>query len=120
MGVPSRPSPTQEGKTAILTATEFEVAATEQWVSERSGIAYPMGWRVDIPSREMALMLKPVIKASEFDGRATTNKVYWEGAVEIEGTHSGRGFVEMSGYDSSRNETLNQPVKEKSGTIVRQ
>ena len=111
---------TQEGKTALLTATEIEVAATEQWVSERSGIAYPMGWRVNIPSREMALMLKPVIKASEFDGRATTNKVYWEGAVEIGGTHSGRGFVEMSGYDSSRKETLNQPVKEKSGTFVRQ
>ena len=110
---------TQKGSTSILGATEFEVEAAERWVSDRTGIEYPMGWRVSIPSREMELILKPTIKASEFDGRATTNKVYWEGAVEIGGTHSGRGFVELSGYEKLLNDARPTELVEKMGTIIR-
>ena len=110
---------TQKGSTRILTATEFEVEASDRWVSERTGMAYPMGWRVSIPSREIDLILNPTIKASEFDARATTNKVYWEGAVEIGGTHNGRGFVELSGYEKLINDSGPTQFDEKMGTIIR-
>ena len=87
----------------------------DHWVSERTGIEYPMGWRVKIPARKMKLTLKPIINASEFDARTTTNKVYWEGAIEIGGNHTGKGFVEMSGYEKIQNRSRPQPVKENSG-----
>lgn len=111
---------TRDGKTEIFAAAEFEVKATDRWISDRTGIVYPMGWRIGFPTKQVELALKPIITASEFDGRSTTNKVYWEGAVEIEGTHSGRGFVEMSGYYKKRSEPPSQPAKAKLGTIIRQ
>ncbi len=89
---------TQGGKTEIINATDFSVEATDNWTSEHSGIKYPMGWNLKIPNRKVELTLKPIANASEFDSRATTNKVYWEGAINIEGSHSGKGFVELSGY----------------------
>ncbi|MCP3866595.1 MAG: hypothetical protein GY703_00565 [Gammaproteobacteria bacterium] len=102
---------TQNGKTEVLAEAEFQVEAVARWVSDKTGIDYPMGWRVRVPARNMELAVKPVITASEFDGRSTTGKVYWEGAVEIGGTHGGKGFVEMSGYDKVQKETLKRPVK---------
>jgi predicted secreted hydrolase len=42
--------------------------------------------------------ITPMVRDSDFDGRTTSYKVYWEGPVEITGSHAGKGFVEMSGY----------------------
>jgi predicted secreted hydrolase len=42
----------------------------------------------------------PVIRASEFDARTTTLNVYWEGAIKVSGSHSGVGFMELSGYNT--------------------
>jgi hypothetical protein len=43
----------------------------------------------------------PVIRASEFDARTTTLNVYWEGAIKVSGSHSGVGFMELSGYEAA-------------------
>jgi predicted secreted hydrolase len=88
----------QNGQTTVLTETDFEVIVTERWTSPRTGIEYPMGWTVAIPSKSLQVSVSPLLRNSEFDGRTTSYKVYWEGPVEISGSHSGIGFVEMSGY----------------------
>ena len=88
----------QDGHTTVLTETDFEVTVTGRWTSPKTGIEYPMGWTVAVPSKSLQVSVSPLVRNSEFDGRTTSYKVYWEGPVEISGSHSGIGFVEMSGY----------------------
>lgn len=89
---------TKDGNTQVLGDTDFMVGITDHWVSPETGTDYPAGWVVTLPDQGIELKIDPVVTASEFDGRLTSYKVYWEGAVKVSGTHSGRGFVEMSGY----------------------
>ena len=42
--------------------------------------------------------MQALLTASELDGTATTGVVYWEGPVMADGSHSGEGYVEMTGY----------------------
>ena len=38
---------------------------------------------------------------AELDGRASTGVVYWEGPVRVEGTTTGSGYMELTGYAGS-------------------
>ncbi|MGJ7509036.1 lipocalin family protein [Variovorax sp. GT1P44] len=67
------------------------------WTSPRTGIAYPLEWKVRLPSGEVDI--KPFVPDSEFDSGGTTGNVYWEGAVKVTGKVEGDGFLELSGYD---------------------
>ena len=90
---------TKAGKTSVINNDQFNTQATSHWTSKKSGVRYPMGWKVNIPDRDVALTLVPIIQTSEFDGISTMLSRYWEGAVKISGTQTGQGFVEMHGYD---------------------
>ncbi len=57
-----------------------------------------MGWIVSLAEEGLELQVDPVLRNSEFDARGTTRNVYWEGDVQISGTHGGQGFVELVGY----------------------
>jgi len=102
----------RQGKPVLRTGTHFkdsvvtalgaqDFAADSQgtWKSPASGIVYPVNWTISIPSRDLKLKVDPVLRASEFDARTTTLNVYWEGAVKLSGSHSGVGFMELSGYN---------------------
>ena len=78
---------------------DFTVSPTGRWTSERTGITYPSGWQVTLPSQNATLTLKPLIADQEMD----VSFVYWEGAIDVEGSWagkpvSGRGYVELTGY----------------------
>jgi len=90
---------TKDGSTSVFNSDQFNTQATNHWTSKKSGIRYPMGWRVNLPSQNIKLNLTPVIQSSEFDGIRTILSRYWEGPVNISGSQTGRGFVEMHGYD---------------------
>ena len=97
------------GVSSYLTEAEIEVESLDCWVSELTGISYPVRWEIKIPRYAIDLVLDSRIPESEFNSLATTGNHYWEGAVEISGTHSGKGFVELAGYpypDSSSSEKL--------------
>ncbi|MBI4197715.1 MAG: hypothetical protein HY533_01225 [Chloroflexi bacterium] len=81
-----------------LAADQFQVQSTGQWTSTVTGITYPSGWNVVIPQLGMDVAVAPLILASEFDARQTTQNVYWEGDVAVSGSHSGVGYVELTGY----------------------
>ncbi len=68
------------------------------WTSPRTGIAYPVAWRVRIGTR--LLQLQPLMDDQELDSRRSTGAVYWEGAVRVaeDGPQVGRGYLEMTGY----------------------
>jgi predicted secreted hydrolase len=84
-----------------LASTDFQIAATDTWVSPHSGAAYPMGWQVSVPGQGLDLTLTPVMQDQELCFILDT--CYWEGAIDVYGTRegepiSGRGYVELTGY----------------------
>jgi len=73
-------------------------APLRHWRSPRTGIAYPVAWRVRIGQR--VFQLQVLMDDQELDSRLSTGAVYWEGAVRLieGGREVGRGYLEMTGY----------------------
>jgi len=93
---------TPDGAASHLDADQFQVLPTKSWTSSTSGGVYPAGWQLSVPTRGVDVALVPVLDHCEFDATSTTRNYYWEGEVTVSGSHSGRGFVELTGYGPSR------------------
>jgi predicted secreted hydrolase len=99
-----------KGKVTGLTNGNFSQQVTGTWTSPATGITYPSGWKVQIPSQQLSLTVEPVVKNQElaFGGKASLDFLdYWEGAVAITGTQAGRpltgqGYVELTGYHAPK------------------
>jgi predicted secreted hydrolase len=87
-----------DGKVQILEPADVQFAAQRDWRSPRTGIAYPVQWRVRAGSREFEL--EPLLDDQENDTRLSTGAIYWEGAVRAYEEHRpvGRGYLELTGY----------------------
>ncbi len=87
-----------DGTVRILQPDEVAFAPARTWHSPRTGIAYPVEWRVRAGSRE--LDLEPLLDDQENDTRLSTGAIYWEGAVRAFERHRmiGRGYLELTGY----------------------
>ncbi|MBC8281408.1 MAG: hypothetical protein H8E48_11515, partial [Chloroflexi bacterium] len=101
-----------DGSTLTLDQSDVSITSEQTWTSPDTGVEYPSGWSIDIPSQEMNLLLEPVLVHSEFAGSRYTPAAYWEGEVRVTGTRhgetvSGRGFVELVGYDPNQ---LSDPI----------
>ena len=59
------------------------------------------GVRLAATPEAIDLEVKSLIPGSELDGTATTGVIYWEGPVVAEGSATGEGYVEMTGYAGS-------------------
>ncbi|WP_424966316.1 lipocalin-like domain-containing protein [Dinoroseobacter sp. S375] len=68
---------------------------TEQSVTEVAGRQVPTEWRVQIPSRGLDIVTRPLNAQSWMD----TLFPYWEGPIRFEGSHRGQGYLEMTGYE---------------------
>jgi predicted secreted hydrolase len=68
------------------------------WQSPRTGIRYPVEWRVVVDNR--VLQLKPLMADQENDARLSAGAIYWEGAVTAfeNGKRIGSGYLELTGY----------------------
>jgi predicted secreted hydrolase len=80
-----------------LRSEDIELTPAGTWTSPGTRIAYPVGWRVKLPSG--VLELQPFVNDEEFDARPTSSNIYWEGPVKVTGASTGQGFMELSGYD---------------------
>ena len=93
-----------DGQSAIhLSGDDISLEATATWTSPDTGGEYPMGWKLQVDSLDLDLMLNPVIREAEYAESDFVPIIYWEGAVAAEGARngspiSGRGFGEMVGY----------------------
>ncbi len=56
--------------------------------------AVPTVWRVKLPDKAIDIEIEALNK----NAWMSTSFPYWEGPVVIRGTHSGRGYLEMTGY----------------------
>ena len=64
-----------------------------EW-AEVAGRRVPVRWRVRLPDKGLDVTTRALNDQSWM----TTQVSYWEGPVVIDGSHPGRGYVEMTGY----------------------
>ena len=86
-----------DGSTRPLAAPEVTLEVLDHWRSPVSQAEYPAKWRFTIPAEKIDLTITPLINNQELN----LSVVYWEGAVRIEGSQSGYGYVELTGYSGS-------------------
>lgn len=86
------------GGTRILRPAEVSFEPQRRWRSPRSGAEYPVAMRVRAGG--LTVDLAPLMDDQEFDARASTGTLYWEGAVRASsgGAEIGRGYLELTGY----------------------
>ncbi len=58
------------------------------------GSRYPIDWRLQVAHLQLDLEVAALLDDQLMDH--TVN--YWEGAVDVSGSHRGRGYLELSGY----------------------
>ena len=78
---------------------DVEWSPLRQWRSPRTGIEYPVEWRVRVGTR--TIVLRPLMDDQENDASGSTGTVYWEGAVRAFDERNemlGRGYLELTGY----------------------
>ena len=79
--------------------SDVEWSPMRQWRSPRTGIEYPVEWRVRVGER--TIVLRPLMDDQENDARGSTGTIYWEGAVRAFDERDvllGRGYLELTGY----------------------
>ncbi|MDH4312111.1 MAG: carotenoid 1,2-hydratase, partial [Gammaproteobacteria bacterium] len=90
------------GSAEVKTFGREQVAWTplESWRSPRTGVTYPVQWRVQVGDRRYRV--EPLLLDAELDSRPTTGILYWEGPIrlvdEATGKEAGRGYLELTGY----------------------
>lgn len=82
------------GASRVLDTTGFDLSPRGAWTSPETGVTYPASFHLELPAEELAIDVNPLLEDQEL----RLSFVYWEGAVEISGTASGRGYLEMTGY----------------------
>jgi predicted secreted hydrolase len=92
-----------EGNPISLAADEIAILPTRWWTSPHTARTYPVGWSIQVPSRQLALEVSAVADDQELDVISTTLNVYWEGRCEVTGTRAGQpvtgsAFVELTNY----------------------
>ena len=93
----------RDGTLTSLGAGDFAVTPHGTWTSPATGVRYPSGWTVEIPSERLRLAIEPTMPNQELDTRRTTGVIYWEGEATVSGIADGRevdglAYVELTGY----------------------
>jgi predicted secreted hydrolase len=92
---------TKNGKTEILSNKDFVLSKGKRWLSSK-GTSYPIEWQIKIPAKNVDITTQSLRNDSEFDATLTTYNIYWEGAIQVTGSHTGQGFMELNGYRNSK------------------
>lgn len=59
------------------------------------GRTIPVEWQINLPKKDVSVTIQAINELSWMG----TSFPYWEGPVKISGSHSGRGYLEMTGYE---------------------
>jgi len=78
------------GDAVTLTADDFTLTPTADWTSPHTGRTYPTTWEITIPTQGLTITTTAVADDQEFDARATTFNIYWEGLCNVAGTRDGQ------------------------------
>jgi predicted secreted hydrolase len=81
-----------DGKTRQLASTE--ITMTPKTMTDIEGRKIPTAWDIAIPVISLNISCAP-LHARSWMG---TRFPYWEGPIGFQGSHSGVGYLEMTGY----------------------
>ncbi len=81
-----------DGKSAQISPADIGMTPTAS--TEVAGRTVPTQWSIAIPSRGLRIETAP-LNARSWMG---TSFPYWEGPIGFRGSHSGVGYLEMTGY----------------------
>lgn len=86
------------GRTQIFLPADITLIPTRRWRSPRTGVLYPVAWRLRAGASEFAL--EPLMDDQENDARLSAGTIYWEGAIRALQSRRivGRGYLELTGY----------------------
>ncbi len=92
-----------DGRAQPLALSDVQIEPLAFWTSPQSGARYPSRWRLSSRSLSLYVEITPLLAEQELITRRSTQVTYWEGAVHVSGTQSGRsisgqGYVELTGY----------------------
>ncbi|MBY6138345.1 iron ABC transporter permease [Leisingera daeponensis] len=82
-----------EGPAEPLEAGAFQAAPLE--TTNVAGRTVPTRWRANLPSKGVSIEIQALNPQSWMG----TTFSYWEGPVTVTGSHSGTGYLEMTGYE---------------------
>jgi predicted secreted hydrolase len=90
-----------DGTTRSLKNDEFTIRSSKSWKSPRTEGTYPAQWGIEVPSIKLKVEVTPLVPDCELGTGKSTGVAYWEGPVELSGSHKGRGYAELTGYAGS-------------------
>jgi predicted secreted hydrolase len=82
----------RDGKTEQMASADIEM--TPKTLTEIEGRKIPVAWHIAIPRLALSIETVPM-NAKSWMG---TSFPYWEGPISFRGSHSGLGYLEMTGY----------------------
>ena len=82
-----------DGHAAPLQPGSFQATPLDYTLVE--GRTIPVEWQINLPEKQISVTIQPV------NGQSWMGTLfpYWEGPVTISGSHTGRGYLEMTGYE---------------------
>jgi predicted secreted hydrolase len=88
----------REGRTIHLSNKDFSLIPGKTWKSPATGGQYPIEWTISVPKQGIQVHLTTRLPQQELTGKSKAATTYWEGAIEVNGTRRGAGYLEMTGY----------------------
>src|SRR6202166_2148849 len=82
----------REGKSEQLAPADIKM--TPMAPTDVEGRKLPTAWRIEIPARGVTIESVPLNATSWM----ATSFPYWEGPISFKGSHTGVGYLEMTGY----------------------
>ncbi|WP_281981425.1 lipocalin-like domain-containing protein [Thalassorhabdomicrobium marinisediminis] len=82
-----------QGRTTAYPDGAFQAEPVTR--TEVRGNTVPTGWRVQLAAKGVDVTVAALNPQAWMD----TTVAYWEGPVTVSGSHDGRGYLEMTGYD---------------------
>ena len=94
-----------------LTLDKFTISPKSFWVSENTNATYPSKWDINLPESDIKLQVTPDFSDQELYNLRSISGSYWEGSVSIKGNVAGKpvtgkGYVELAGYEKALNQDL--------------
>jgi predicted secreted hydrolase len=87
-----------DGESIQINQEDWSLLPLSYWTSKETKAKYPIQWRLQIPSHHIDMTIQAKVNQSEMVTNESTNVTYWEGPVGISGSHSGSGYMELTGY----------------------
>lgn len=82
----------QDGSGIAISQQDISLIAIRQ--TEIDGRDYPTEWQMSIPTQQIEL----TVSALNPEAKMPLSVPYWEGPIVIKGSHSGVGYMELTGY----------------------